>query len=69
MQIKVVALCDILRGPTEMVNVFASADIAQYAVDKQVIDFGQQVSRLSILISSFVTFLKISTYPIINFYL
>lgn len=45
MQIKVVALCEILRGPTERVNVFASADIIEYSVDRQIIDFGQQVSR------------------------
>ncbi|KYN44368.1 Hydrocephalus-inducing protein [Trachymyrmex septentrionalis] len=43
MQLKVVALCEILQGPTEIVNVFASADVIRYSVDKQVIDFGQQL--------------------------
>ena len=50
MQLKVVALCEILQGPTEIVNVFASADVIRYSVDKQVIDFGQQVSYFSISI-------------------
>lgn len=45
MQIKLVALCEILRGPTEIVNVFASADIIEYSVDRQIIDFGEQVNR------------------------
>ncbi|KAG5334606.1 HYDIN protein, partial [Acromyrmex charruanus] len=43
MQLKVVALCDVLQGPTETVNVFASADVIRYSVDKQIIDFGQQL--------------------------
>jgi len=50
MQVKVAALCEILQGPTEIVNVFASADVVRYSVDKQVIDFGQQVNYFSILI-------------------
>jgi len=44
MQIKVAALCEILQGPIEVVNVFASADVVRYSVDKRVIDFGQKVS-------------------------
>ncbi|XP_011879969.1 PREDICTED: hydrocephalus-inducing protein homolog [Vollenhovia emeryi] len=43
MQVKVAALCEILQGPTEVVNVFASADVVRYSVDKQVIDFGEQL--------------------------
>ncbi|KYQ52600.1 Hydrocephalus-inducing protein [Trachymyrmex zeteki] len=43
MQLKVAALCEILQGPTEIVNVVASADIIRYSVDKQIIDFGQQL--------------------------
>ncbi|KAL6255306.1 hypothetical protein P5V15_013646 [Pogonomyrmex californicus] len=43
MQVKVVALCEILQGPTEIINVFASADIVRYSVDKQIIDLGQQL--------------------------
>lgn len=57
MQVKVVALCEILQGPTEVVNVFASADIVQYSVDKRVIDFGQQASHFSILIITVCIFL------------
>ncbi|XP_036144321.1 LOW QUALITY PROTEIN: hydrocephalus-inducing protein [Monomorium pharaonis] len=49
MQVKVAALCEILQGPTEVVNVFASADVVQYSVDKQVIDFGQQASYFLII--------------------
>ncbi|XP_011690792.1 PREDICTED: hydrocephalus-inducing protein-like [Wasmannia auropunctata] len=43
MQVKVAALCEILQGPTEVVNVFANADVVRYSVDRQVIDFGQQL--------------------------
>ncbi|XP_018395305.1 PREDICTED: hydrocephalus-inducing protein homolog [Cyphomyrmex costatus] len=43
MQLKVVALCEIIQGPTEIVNVYASADVIRYSVDKQIIDFGQQL--------------------------
>jgi len=43
MRVKAIALCEIFQGPTELINVFANADIVQYSVDKQVIDFGQQV--------------------------
>ncbi|TGZ50588.1 hypothetical protein DBV15_08089 [Temnothorax longispinosus] len=50
MQVKVAALCEILQGPTEVINVFASADIVRYSVDKQVIDFGQQVADVDPLI-------------------
>ncbi|KAG5323131.1 HYDIN protein, partial [Acromyrmex heyeri] len=55
MQLKVVALCDILQGPTETVNVFASADVIRYSVDKQIIDFGQQVRSIDPLSSLKIT--------------
>lgn len=59
MQLKVAALCEILQGPTEIVNVVASADIIRYSVDKQIIDFGQQVSYFSISIITVHIFLNI----------
>ncbi|RLU21574.1 hypothetical protein DMN91_005947 [Ooceraea biroi] len=43
MQVKAVALCEIFQGPTEVVNVFASADNVRYSVDRQIIDFGQKL--------------------------
>jgi len=45
MQVKVAALCEILQGPTEVINVFASADVVRYSIDKQIIDFGQKVNH------------------------
>ncbi|XP_039306781.1 hydrocephalus-inducing protein homolog [Solenopsis invicta] len=60
MQVKVVALCEILQGPTEVVNVFASSDIVQYSVDKRVIDFGQQVTHADPLT---ITAKGITSYP------
>lgn len=55
MQVKVTALCEILQGPTEVVNVFASADVVRYSVDKQIIDFGQQVNHFSVLITAYIS--------------
>lgn len=52
MRVKAVALCEVLQGPTEIVNVSANADTVRYCVDRQVIDFDQQVGDLSILISN-----------------
>lgn len=46
MQVKAIALCEVFKGPTEVINVFASADIVQYSIDRQIIDFGQQVNSL-----------------------
>lgn len=45
-QVKAIALCEIFRGPTEIINVLANADTIQYSVDKQIIDFDQQVRSL-----------------------
>jgi hypothetical protein len=41
--IKAIALCEIIHGPTKIINVFATADIVQYSVDKQITDLGYQV--------------------------
>lgn len=46
LQIKAIALCQILRGPTESIHLFARADNVRYDIDNDVIDFGQQVSIL-----------------------
>lgn len=48
LQIKATAVCQILRGPTENVHLFARADNVRYDIDNDVIDFGQQVSMLNI---------------------
>ena len=48
LQIKATAVCQILRGPTENVHMFARADNIRYDIDNDVIDFGQQVSKLNI---------------------
>lgn len=45
LQIKATAVCQILRGPTENVHIFARADNVRYDIDNDVIDFGQQVSH------------------------
>ncbi|XP_061935076.1 hydrocephalus-inducing protein homolog [Apis cerana] len=43
LQIKATAVCQILRGPTENVHIFARADNVRYDIDNDVIDFGQQL--------------------------
>lgn len=48
MQVKVVALCEVLQGPTELVNVTANADTVLFFVDRQVTDFDEQVSDMLI---------------------
>ncbi|XP_014609402.1 PREDICTED: hydrocephalus-inducing protein homolog [Polistes canadensis] len=42
-RVEVIAACKIVRGPTEMIQVNASADAVRYSIDKRVIDLGQQL--------------------------
>ncbi|XP_014477569.1 PREDICTED: hydrocephalus-inducing protein homolog [Dinoponera quadriceps] len=42
-RIKVVALCDVLQGPTELVNVTANADFVHFFVNKRIIDFNERL--------------------------
>ncbi|KAG7200298.1 hypothetical protein KM043_017763 [Ampulex compressa] len=43
MRVNAALVCEIARGPTEVVNVSLCADSVQFSVDKEVIDFGQQL--------------------------
>ncbi|KAI4504415.1 hypothetical protein M0802_000886 [Mischocyttarus mexicanus] len=42
-RIEVIAACKIIHGPTEMIQVNATADTVRYSIDKRVIDLGQQL--------------------------
>lgn len=56
MQVKVIAACEILQGPVESINVSANADIVRYSVDRQVLDFGEQVTCLTNSTLTFINF-------------
>lgn len=43
LRIKAIIVCEIFRGPTERIHLLARADAIRYAIDTNVIDFGQQV--------------------------
>ncbi|XP_043670272.1 hydrocephalus-inducing protein homolog [Vespula pensylvanica] len=42
-EVEVTAVCEIVCGPTEMIQVEAKADTVRYSVDRCVIDLGQQL--------------------------
>lgn len=46
LRIKAMAVCEIFRGPAEKIRVIARADAVRFAIDADVIDFGQQVFLL-----------------------
>ncbi|XP_053973138.1 hydrocephalus-inducing protein homolog [Hylaeus volcanicus] len=43
LSVKATAICKILRGPTEEIQILARADAIQFSIDSRVIDFGQQL--------------------------
>ncbi|XP_026670103.1 hydrocephalus-inducing protein homolog [Ceratina calcarata] len=43
LQIKARIVCEVLRGPTELVNLLARADAVRFETDTNIIDFGQQM--------------------------
>ncbi|XP_048264436.1 LOW QUALITY PROTEIN: hydrocephalus-inducing protein [Bombus terrestris] len=46
LRIKAIIVCEIFRGPTERIHLLARADAIRYAIDTNVIDFGQQIGHL-----------------------
>ncbi|XP_043589616.1 hydrocephalus-inducing protein homolog [Bombus pyrosoma] len=59
LRIKAIIVCEIFRGPTERIHLLARADAIRYAIDTNVIDFGQQLfleySRSSFVLRNLCT--------------